>query len=106
MISTIHIECATLLLKVRASAVFALGRLIANTGDRSDHANMVDHGTATTLASIVGQDGSPLVRKVAFHWFFILFNCRLFVSLHSHSLFGWWGDGGGGGCVQAQSLFL
>ncbi|XP_065066347.1 regulatory-associated protein of mTOR-like [Rhopilema esculentum] len=56
--------------EVRASAVFALGRLIANTGDRSDHANMVDHGTATTLASVVGQDGSPLVRKelvVAFH---------------------------------------
>ena len=49
---------------MRASAVFALGRLIANTGDRSDHANMVDHGIATTLASTVGQDGSPLVRMV------------------------------------------
>jgi len=56
--------------EVRASAVFALGRLIANSGDRSDHANMVDHGIATTLASTVGQDGSPLVRMelvVAFH---------------------------------------
>ena len=44
--------------------MFALGRLIANTGDRSDHANMIDHGVATTLASAIGYDGSPLVRKV------------------------------------------
>lgn len=50
-------------LKVRAAAVFALGKLIANVGDRSDHANTIDHGVATTLASTVGNDGSPLVRK-------------------------------------------
>ena len=37
---------------------------MANTEDRSDHANMVDHGVATTLASTVSNDGSPLVRKV------------------------------------------
>jgi len=45
--------------------VFALGRLIANTGNRSDHANMIDHGIATSLASNIGSDGSPLVRKVS-----------------------------------------
>ena len=50
---------------MRAAAVFALGKLIANTGDRSDHANMIDHGVATMLATTVGQDGSSLVRKVS-----------------------------------------
>lgn len=61
---------------MRAAAVFALGRLIANTGNRSDHANMIDHSVATMLASTIGNDGSPLVRKVcvfvlrATCWFF------------------------------------
>lgn len=62
--------------EVRAAAVFALGKLIANTGDRSDHANMVDHGVATTLASTVGNDGSPLVRKelvIAFYGLIVQF---------------------------------
>ena len=44
--------------------MFALGRLVANTGDRSDHANMIDHDVVTDLASTIGTDGSPLVRKV------------------------------------------
>ena len=49
--------------KVRAAAVFALGRFIANTGDRSDQANQIDFGVAMTLTQL-SQDGSPLVRKV------------------------------------------
>ncbi|XP_066914633.1 regulatory-associated protein of mTOR-like [Clytia hemisphaerica] len=62
--------------EVRAAAVFALGRLISNTGNRSDHANMVDHSVATMLASTVGNDGSPLVRKelvVAFYGLIVQF---------------------------------
>jgi len=51
------------LLQVRAAAVFALGTFIANTGDRSDHANQIDFGVAMTLTQLA-QDGSPLVRKV------------------------------------------
>lgn len=53
----------TALFKVRAAAVFALGRFIANTGDRSDQANQIDFGVAMTLTQL-SQDGSPLVRKV------------------------------------------
>ena len=52
--------------QVRAAAVFALGKFIANTGDRSDQANNIDFGVAMTLTSLT-QDGSPLVRKVWFH---------------------------------------
>ena len=43
--------------------MFALGRFIANTGDRSDQANQIDFGVAMTLTQL-SQDGSPLVRKV------------------------------------------
>lgn len=53
----------TAFLKVRAAAVFALGRFIANTGDRSDQANQIDFGVAMTLTQL-SLDGSPLVRKV------------------------------------------
>ncbi|EDO47933.1 predicted protein [Nematostella vectensis] len=55
--------------EVRAAAVYALGTFIANTGDRSDHANQIDFGVAMTLTQL-GHDGSPLVRK------------ELVVSLH------------------------
>ncbi|CAH3037121.1 unnamed protein product [Porites lobata] len=48
--------------EVRAAAVFALGRFIANTGDRSDQANQIDFGVAMRLTQL-SQDGSPLVRK-------------------------------------------
>lgn len=48
--------------EVRAAAVFALGRFIANTGDRSDQANQIDFGVAVTLTQM-SLDGSPLVRK-------------------------------------------
>ena len=43
--------------------MFALGRFIANTGDRSDQANQIDFGVAMRLTQL-SQDGSPLVRKV------------------------------------------
>lgn len=46
--------------------MFALGTFIANTGDRSDHANQIDFGVAMTLTQLA-QDGSPLVRKVSKH---------------------------------------
>lgn len=42
--------------------VFALGTFISVT-DRSDQANNIDLGVGMMLAS-VGNDGSPLVRKV------------------------------------------
>lgn len=51
-----------LLKQVRASVVFALGTFISVT-DRSDQANNIDLGVGMMLAS-VGNDGSPLVRKV------------------------------------------
>ncbi|XP_047142923.1 regulatory-associated protein of mTOR isoform X1 [Hydra vulgaris] len=57
---------------VRAAAVFALGTLIGNTGDRSDHANMIDQSVATTLTTMLANEGSPLVRK------------ELVVALYSH----------------------
>lgn len=47
---------------MRASVVFALGTFISVT-DRSDQANNIDLGVGMMLAS-VGNDGSPLVRKV------------------------------------------
>ena len=50
--------------KVRAAAVFALGRFTANTGERSDQANQIDFGVAMKLTHL-SQDGSPLVRKVS-----------------------------------------
>lgn len=62
-----HIKTAILcnmFFKVRAAAVFALGRFIANTGDRSDQANQIDFGVAVTLTQM-SLDGSPLVRKVS-----------------------------------------
>lgn len=43
--------------------VFALGTFISVT-DRSDQANNIDLGVGMMLAS-VGNDGSPLVRKVS-----------------------------------------
>lgn len=55
--------------EVRAAAVFALGRFVANSGDRSDQANQIDFGVAMTLTQ-QSLDGSPLVRKelvVALH---------------------------------------
>lgn len=61
--------------EVRAAAVFALGKFIANTGDRSDQANNIDFGVAMTLTSLT-QDGSPLVRKelvVALHGLVVQF---------------------------------
>ena len=51
--------------QVRAAAVYALGRFIANTGDRSDQANQIDFGVAMTLTQLA-QDGSALVRKVSY----------------------------------------
>lgn len=56
-------DCDICHFKVRAAAVFALGRFIANTGDRSDQANQIDFGVAMRLTQL-SQDGSPLVRKV------------------------------------------
>ena len=43
--------------------MFALGRFVANTGDRSDQANQIDFGVAVRLTQLA-LDGSPLVRKV------------------------------------------
>lgn len=45
--------------------MFALGTFISVT-DRSDQANNIDLGVGMMLAS-VGNDGSPLVRKVGTH---------------------------------------
>ena len=44
--------------------MFALGRFVANSGDRSDQANQIDFGVAMTLTQ-QSLDGSPLVRKVS-----------------------------------------
>ncbi|CAH1793910.1 unnamed protein product [Owenia fusiformis] len=48
--------------EVRAAAVYALGTFIANSTERSDHANNIDHSVGLTLINST-YDGSPLVRK-------------------------------------------
>lgn len=50
--------------EVRAAAVYALGTFVASATERSEHANKIDHNVAMTLITTVGQDMSPLVRKV------------------------------------------
>ena len=78
---TIHRFIIMFDVQVRAAAVFALGRLMANTGNRSDHANMIDHGVATNLASTVGNDGSPLVRKVCRYSVCMKKSCDIHLTL-------------------------
>lgn len=51
--------------EVRAAAVYALGTFVASATERSEHANKIDHSVAVTLITTVGQDMSPLVRKVS-----------------------------------------
>jgi len=43
--------------------VFALGTFISNSGERSEHANNIDHSVAAKLLTVLA-DGSPVVRKV------------------------------------------
>ncbi|XP_015791630.1 regulatory-associated protein of mTOR isoform X2 [Tetranychus urticae] len=49
--------------EVRAATVFALGTFITGAGERTDHANTIDHSIGITLINTVSNDGSPLVRK-------------------------------------------
>lgn len=62
--------------------VFALGTFISVT-DRSDQANNIDLGVGMMLAS-VGNDGSPLVRKVGILLSRVLLT-KSFCLTHTHS---------------------
>jgi regulator-associated protein of mTOR len=48
---------------VRAAAVFALGTFMNSVGERTEHANSLDHSIALNLLNSVSDDASPLIRR-------------------------------------------
>ncbi|XP_019880990.1 regulatory-associated protein of mTOR isoform X2 [Aethina tumida] len=69
--------------EVRAAAVYALGTFINSVGERSEHANNIDHGVVMKLVTTVMDDMSPLVRKElvnALQWVVLTFE-QSFVSV-------------------------
>ena len=49
--------------EVRASAVFALGTFMNSVGERTEHANAIDHEITLNLLKHVADDASPIVRR-------------------------------------------
>jgi len=74
--------------EVRAAAVFALGTFINCNGERSEHANAIDHSVAMTIISKLGtEESSPLVRQeivVALHNFVLVFENNFIMIEQQH----------------------
>ncbi|CAH1990620.1 unnamed protein product [Acanthoscelides obtectus] len=74
--------------EVRAAAVYSLGTFINSVGERSEHANSIDHSVAMTLVNTVSGDMSCLVRKElinALQWIVLVFS-PIFQNIYSREM--------------------